>query len=82
MLWCANGLEDPRFGLAVSRQVGNAVARNRVKRWLREAIRHERSGLPLVDVVIVARPSAATAGYEGLRASVRRAFHRICSEAT
>lgn len=51
-----------RIGLTVSRRVGNAVVRNRVKRWLREGLRHrypEISGH--WDVVVIAHPSAAAA---------------------
>lgn len=67
-----------RFGLTVSRKVGNAVVRNRVKRWLREAVRRERSTLPgRWDVVLIAHPSAATAGAALLQAQVRAAFSRL-----
>jgi len=66
VVYLANELATPRFGLAVSRKVGNAVVRNRVKRWLREAIRRQRAGVMAVDVVFVARPSAAAAGYDAL----------------
>lgn len=65
-----NGLSFSRYGLSVSRRVGNAVTRNRVKRWLREIVRPVRlkSGC---DLVLIARPSAMTAGYNGLQQTVQ-----------
>ena len=68
--------EGSRFGITVSRKVGNAVTRNRVKRWLREAIRHERDGLDGGDVVFIAHPQAATAGEQD-QSDVRTALARI-----
>ena len=49
-----------KLGLAVSRQVGNAVARNRVKRRVREWFRRSRGALPRgTDWVVIARRGAA-----------------------
>jgi ribonuclease P protein component len=54
----AGGEDGPRLGLSVSRRVGGAVARSRVKRVLREAFSLESAGLaPGTDYVVVARPS-------------------------
>ena len=52
--------ESARLGLSVSRRVGGAVERNRIKRLLREAFENEQASLPSgLDLVVVARPDAA-----------------------
>ena len=63
------GGEYTRFGLVVSSVVGNAVVRNRIKRRLREILR----GVPVHqgwDVVLSARPEAASADYHSLEHGV------------
>jgi ribonuclease P protein component len=60
-----NAAGGPRLGVTVSSRVGNAVIRNRVKRWVREAFRARASEMPSMDVVVIARSSAPRAGLAG-----------------
>ncbi len=66
-----------RFGFVVSKQVGGAVVRNRVKRRLREMAQGEITrGFWGEDVVVRALPAAGAASYEDLLRAWDRAFPR------
>ncbi len=61
-----NGLDTSRFAFVASKRIGNAVARNRLKRRLREAVRSTSVKIGL-DVVFIARKGSAEASFQHLK---------------
>ena len=57
---------EQRFGFSVSSKVGNAVTRNRVRRYLREDVRRLRGQLKTGKYVFIARPALKMAAHEEL----------------
>ena len=70
-----NQLAFSRCGFSISRRVGKAVIRNRVKRLLREILRIAPLE-PGWDIIFIARPGAATANYADLEKSVTALLSR------
>ena len=73
-----NGTDRNRIGITVSKKVGNSVVRHRVKRLILEGYRlQEESFARGIDIVVVARPAAATCTFEEARGSVERLGKRL-----
>lgn len=67
-----------RLGIIASRKVGNAVQRNRLKRFIREAFRINKQAFKEpVDVVVILKPAAREAAREALQTG----FLELCKKA-
>jgi ribonuclease P protein component len=78
-----NGLGYPRLGMSVSRKVGTAVRRNRIRRLLRESFRLLQHDLPTgYDVVVVVRPHEPLmlADYQKLLMALLVRLHGVWSK--
>ncbi|MBF6568453.1 MAG: ribonuclease P protein component [Candidatus Binataceae bacterium] len=71
--------EPSRLGITVSRQVGQAVVRNRIKRRVRECFRRSiRSTIPAgIGMVVIARRGAGTLDFATIRSELGTAAFRI-----
>ena len=73
-----NGLARSRAALIASRRIGNAVARNRARRRLREALRRVWPDVAGGhDIVVVARSGALDAQWDELQRAVALALERL-----
>jgi len=71
-----NAKRGPRFGFTVTKKLGNAVTRNRIRRRLKAALSELAPSLaqPGYDYVVVARSAAFDRAYADIRADLTRAF--------
>ena len=75
LVYRKNGTKGNRIGFSVSKKYGNAVARNKIRRRLKEIVAQERLKLKAgYDMILVVRKNAQDAGFEQLRQAVGTLF--------
>ncbi|MCL2702550.1 MAG: ribonuclease P protein component [Defluviitaleaceae bacterium] len=80
-----NGLNTSRVGITVSRKVGKAVVRNKVRRRIREILRSFLFGTdnpccnrpPCFDIVVIARAGSHEANFAELDRSLRKLLNQL-----
>jgi len=78
LLAIRNPLDKPRLGLAIAKKnIKRAVDRNKIKRIARESFRLQQQTLIALDIVVLARKEAATAGSKLLRNSLEKLFLQL-----
>ncbi len=78
-----NGMSYNRLGVSVSKKVGNSVVRHRIKRLLKESYRlHEKMFNSGLDIVVIARNSAADLGYKNVESALLHLLklHKVYDE--
>jgi ribonuclease P protein component len=77
VVWQDNDLAHARLGVTVSKKVGCAVIRNRIKRFTREIFRRNRTLIPAVDLNVIARSESANMDFVFMQQELLKAFSYI-----
>lgn len=78
VLVCETSLDSPRLGMVVAKKKAKrAVDRHRIKRIVRESFRNARVSLPVVDMIVLAQASAASANSDQLSESLDRIWKKM-----
>jgi ribonuclease P protein component len=74
----------PRVGFTCTKKLGNAVARNRIRRRLKEAVRlsFDKVAMPSYDYILIGRSAAQTRGFEILQSDLISAATRLHAKAS
>lgn len=85
LFFAGNGLQNSRVGITVTKKVGKANIRNRLKRWTREVYRRQREPLGLdaqpLDIVVNVKPAAVESTFLDYSRDLTRALERVVSDA-
>lgn len=85
LFFAGNDLQSSRIGITVTKKVGKANIRNRLKRWTREVYRRQREPLGLdaraLDIVVNVKPAAVESTFQDYSRDLTKALERVVSDA-
>jgi ribonuclease P protein component len=85
LFFAGNDLQSSRIGITVTKKVGKANIRNRLKRWTREVYRRQREPLGLdaqaLDIVVNVKPAAVESTFQDYSRDLTKALERVASDA-
>ncbi len=74
---CPNGMVTSRFGFVVGKKIGKAAARNHVKRWLRDVVRHRQEKIVKGwDLIFIARDGVEHARFKDIEQAVEQVLQK------
>jgi ribonuclease P protein component len=78
LFYLPNGLGHHRLGIIASKKIGDAVARNRAKRKIREVFRHHKqAGQTSMDIVVISGKNLIPLPCSALEAKLVKFFHKM-----
>ena len=78
LIFKENLFDNSRIGLTVSKRIGNAVVRNRIKRIIRDYYRHNRILVSKnIDIIIIAKKYVAGKTNKEIFESLNKVFYKI-----
>lgn len=79
VLFVVEHTSGSRIGVTVTKKIGKANVRNRMKRWVREVFRQNRPSLPALDFVVNLKVGAPNATFREFSADLEKLFRRTRS---
>ena len=76
LYYYSNRTDKNRVGFSISKKIGNAVVRNKIKRRLREIIRIKENLKKGYDIIIIARKPVIRLDYKGMERDIDKLFKR------
>ena len=74
---CDENIESNRFGFSISKKVGKAVTRNKIRRQLKEIIRLNKTNIKKgFDCIFIVRPPAVKINFYGMKKNVIKLFKK------